>query len=92
MAGDGLAQEACHHGTLVCTPRTICGVSDPWVATRLAGVVLLSGMHMTLCLASLRSPLWTYLSQTHTALLASVVAVGDGSEQDHGRMSRAFPL
>ena len=34
--------------------------------------------------------LWTYLSHTHNALLASVVAVGDGSQPYYGLVGRVF--
>jgi len=61
-------------------------------AALLALVVLLPGMKMAIFLESLRSTLWTHLSQTPNALLASVVVVGACSQQYHGLVSRALPL
>jgi len=41
---------------------------------------------MTIFLEALSAPPWTHLSQTHNALLASVVAVGDCCQPYHGRV------
>jgi len=50
----------------------------------------LASMAVAEALAWFRAPLWTHLSHTHNALLASVEAVGDGSQPYyHGLVSRA---
>ena len=49
-------------------------------------------MNMAIFLASLGATLWTRLSHTQNALLASVVSVGDFSQQYHGIVSRALPV
>jgi hypothetical protein len=90
--GDGRAASACSHGTLVCIHRAVCGVSDQGAAPRLAWVVWLLGMPMTRWRASRSSPCWAHLVPTPTALWASVVVVGDWSQQYHGCVSRAFPV
>src|SRR5215510_1038306 len=68
MAGHFLAEQAFHEGALLCANHPIVHLQDKLATTRLALMVLLPSLQMTISLESLGTTCWTRFSYDHNAL------------------------
>jgi hypothetical protein len=69
MEGNLLAEQAFHEGTLLFAHHSMSRLKDQLATTRLALMVLLPRLQMTIALESLRTTCWTRFSHDHNALL-----------------------
>jgi hypothetical protein len=68
MEGNVLAEQAFHEGALLCAHPPMVRLQDKLATTRLALMVLLPSLQMTISLESLGTTCWTCFSYDHNAL------------------------
>jgi len=69
MEGNCLTEPAFHETALLCTNHPVVRLEDKLATIRLALMVLLPNMKMTISLESLRTTGWTRFSHDYNALL-----------------------
>jgi hypothetical protein len=69
MEGNLLAEQAFHEGALFFANHPVVRLEDKLATTRLALMVLLPSLQMTISLKSLGTTCWTRFSHDHNALL-----------------------
>jgi hypothetical protein len=69
MEGNLLAKQAFHEGALLFANHPVVRLEDKLATTRLALMVLLPSLQMTISLKSLGTTRWTCFSHDHNVLL-----------------------